>query len=133
MSGENEVGRIGLIDLTTDDAPAIRDFYKAVVGWDSVDVDMEGHDDYMMTVPATGDAVSGICHARQQCGSAARLDHLYRRCGCCRERGQVRTERWQSCRDATRPCRRAVLRDRGFERRDCGALPAQGAMIRYMP
>jgi len=64
MSGENAVGRIGWIDLTTDDAPAIRDFCKAVVGWGSVDVDMEGYDDYMMTVPATGDAVSGICHAR---------------------------------------------------------------------
>ena len=49
MSGDNAVGRIGWIDLTTDEAPAIRDFYKAVVGWDSVDVDMDGYDDYTMT------------------------------------------------------------------------------------
>jgi len=49
MSGDNAVGRIGWIDLTPDEAPGIRDFYKAVVGWDSVDVDMDGYDDYTMT------------------------------------------------------------------------------------
>ena len=35
MSGSNEVGKIGWIDMTLDDAPGVRDFYKAVVGWES--------------------------------------------------------------------------------------------------
>jgi len=60
----SEVGRIGWIDMTTADAPGVRDFYKAVVGWDTEDVDMDGYSDYVMKMPASGDGVAGVCHAK---------------------------------------------------------------------
>jgi len=60
----SEVGRIGWIDMTTDDASGVRDFYKAVVGWETEDVDMGGYADYVMKMPASGDGVAGVCHAR---------------------------------------------------------------------
>lgn len=64
MSNNNETGSIGWIDMTIADAPAVRDFYKAVVGWQTEDVDMEGYSDYVMKMPASGNGVAGICHAR---------------------------------------------------------------------
>jgi len=64
MSDSNDVGKIGWIDMTTDDAPKIRDFYKAVVGWDTDDVDMGGYSDYVMKMPASGEGVTGICHSK---------------------------------------------------------------------
>lgn len=57
-------GTIGWIDLTVGDAEAIRDFYRAVVGWESESVDMGGYSDYNMMVPGTGEATAGVCHAR---------------------------------------------------------------------
>jgi predicted enzyme related to lactoylglutathione lyase len=33
MSGSDDIGKIGWLDMTTEDAPGVRDFYKAVVGW----------------------------------------------------------------------------------------------------
>lgn len=64
MSDTNEVGKIGWIDMTVKDAPAVRDFYQAVVGWTTDEVDMGGYSDYVMQMPASGTGVSGICHAR---------------------------------------------------------------------
>jgi predicted enzyme related to lactoylglutathione lyase len=32
MSNKGDVGKIGWIDMTVENAPAVRDFYKAVVG-----------------------------------------------------------------------------------------------------
>ena len=64
MSNKSDVGKIGWIDMTVENAPAVRDFYKAVVGWDSEDVSMGDYSDYTMKMPATGEGVSGICHAR---------------------------------------------------------------------
>ena len=61
---EMKVGTIGWQDLTVPDAPAVRDFYKAVVGWESRGEDMGGYEDYHMIAPATGASVAGICHAR---------------------------------------------------------------------
>jgi len=55
-------GEIGWFDLTVPDAAAARDFYKAVVGWESRDHDMGGYADYEMI--ADGRCVAGICHAR---------------------------------------------------------------------
>lgn len=63
MSEGDQTGRIGWIDMTIDDAPALRDFYTAVVGWRSEAVDMGGYSDYTM-LAAGGEAVTGICHAR---------------------------------------------------------------------
>jgi len=64
MSESNEVGKIGWIDMTVDDAPGVRDFYKTVVGWQTDDVDMGGYSDYVMKMPASGDGVAGVCHAK---------------------------------------------------------------------
>ena len=63
------IGKIGWIDMSVDDADSVRDFYKAVVGWEHADVSMGDYSDYSMTTPG-GEAVSGICHAR---GSNAEL------------------------------------------------------------
>ena len=71
MSGENQVGKIGWIDITVDDATGLRDFYKNIVGWKSEDTDMGEYADYSMALPATNEVVAGICHAR---GSNADLN-----------------------------------------------------------
>ncbi|HEX2834319.1 MAG TPA: VOC family protein [Thermoanaerobaculia bacterium] len=57
-------GTINWIDLTVPDASLVRDFYREVVGWDSVGLDMGGYDDYCMNVSGTEETVVGICHAR---------------------------------------------------------------------
>lgn len=57
-------GTIGWVDLTVADATAIRDFYKAVVGWDDQPQSMGDYDDYSMMPPASDSPVTGICHAR---------------------------------------------------------------------
>jgi predicted enzyme related to lactoylglutathione lyase len=64
MSESAEVGKIGWIDMTVANAPEVRDFYKAVVGWDTDDIDMGGYSDYVMKMPASGDGVAGVCHAQ---------------------------------------------------------------------
>jgi predicted enzyme related to lactoylglutathione lyase len=52
------------MDLTVPDAAGVRDFYRAVVGWSTSDVDMGGYSDYCMH-PVEGEPpVAGICHAR---------------------------------------------------------------------
>jgi len=66
----SDIGRIGWIDMSADDADGLRDFYKAVVGWESDDVSMGDYSDYVMKMPGSGDGVAGICHAR---GSNAEL------------------------------------------------------------
>ena len=64
MTNSTQVGKIGWIDMTVDDADGIRDFYKSVVGWETEAVSMGDYSDYSMTLPGSGEAVSGICHAR---------------------------------------------------------------------
>ena len=71
MSDGDQVGKIGWIDITVDDATDLRDFYRNVVGWKSEEVDMGDYADYSMSMPATNEVVSGICHAR---GSNAALN-----------------------------------------------------------
>lgn len=63
MSDSSDVGKIGWIDMTLDDASGVRDFYRAVVGWETEDIDMGGYSDYVLKMPASGDGVAGICHA----------------------------------------------------------------------
>lgn len=65
-----DVGTIGWIDMTVDDASGLRDFYEKVVGWEVEDTNMGDYSDYTMKAPASGDAISGVCHAR---GSNAEL------------------------------------------------------------
>lgn len=58
------VGAVAWRDLTVPDAERIRDFYRSVVGWRVQPVEMDGYSDFAMVVPATGEGVAGICHAR---------------------------------------------------------------------
>lgn len=64
MADKGNVGRIGWHDITVDDAPALRDFYAAVVGWEVQDTSMGEYNDYTMMTPHSGEAVAGVCHAR---------------------------------------------------------------------
>lgn len=64
MSDAPQPGHVGWVDLTVDNAPEIRDFYRAVMGWEYREVQMdEGYADYSMTT-MEGQDVTGICHAR---------------------------------------------------------------------
>ena len=64
MSDESQVGKVGWIDITVDNADGLHDFYTEVVGWESDAVSMGEYSDYTMKMPSNGDAISGICHAR---------------------------------------------------------------------
>lgn len=37
---ENKLGEIRMADLTVDNAAGLRDFYKEVIGWQHMDLDM---------------------------------------------------------------------------------------------
>ena len=66
------------MDLTVEDAGAVRDFYAAVVGWEPQDVSMGDYADFCMAPPrnnrAEGQPVAGICHRR---GSNAGLPPVW--------------------------------------------------------
>jgi predicted enzyme related to lactoylglutathione lyase len=61
---KDKIGTIGWHDLTVEKAEEVRDFYKAVVGWESGPVSMGDYDDFNMLASGTGDPVAGVCHAR---------------------------------------------------------------------
>ena len=87
-------GSICWRDLTVENAEDVRDFYAAVVGWKTEDVDMGGYNDFSMLVPETGECVAGVVHSR---GPNADLppqwlvyiavDDVDRAAGRCRELG----------------------------------------------
>ena len=54
------IGKIGWIDMTVDDADFLRDFHKDVVGWTVEDTSMGDYSDYTMMSPADGAAVSAL-------------------------------------------------------------------------
>lgn len=58
------IGTISWADLTVEDAPRVRDFYREVVGWEVEELDMGGYADYCMNAPEGGATAAGICHAR---------------------------------------------------------------------
>jgi predicted enzyme related to lactoylglutathione lyase len=60
----DNIGKIGWIDMTVDDADGLRDFYKTVVGWNVEDTSMGEYSDYTMMSPDDNAAIAGICHAR---------------------------------------------------------------------
>ncbi|HKQ96625.1 MAG TPA: VOC family protein [Candidatus Polarisedimenticolia bacterium] len=62
--GAKKPGTIGWIDLTVENADAVREFYEAVAGWKASGIDMGGYSDYAMLPPGADDAVAGVCHAR---------------------------------------------------------------------
>jgi predicted enzyme related to lactoylglutathione lyase len=58
------IGSISWADLTVAAAPAVRDFYRRVTGWEFSEVEMGGYVDYCMNLPGGGEPIAGICHAR---------------------------------------------------------------------
>lgn len=64
MADNAEIGKVGWIDITVDDATGLRDFYSAVTGWKPKDVSMGEYSDFIMTMPGNDEAAAGICHAR---------------------------------------------------------------------
>lgn len=58
------IGAIGHFDLTVDDAPGIRDFYAAVVGWEIESLPVDDYEDYVLKSPTTGEWLGGVCHRR---------------------------------------------------------------------
>ena len=65
MAKENHnIGKIGWIDMTIDNASDVRDFYQQVVGWNVEDTNMGDYSDYTMMSPDDGAAIAGVCHAR---------------------------------------------------------------------
>jgi hypothetical protein len=42
----------------------VKNFYQQVIGWKADAVSMGEYDDFAMIAPISGEAVSGICHAR---------------------------------------------------------------------
>jgi len=67
IPGRNNVAWIVMHwrDLTVANAPQVRDFYRALVGWDSRGEDLGDYEDYVMVAPTTGQSIAGICHARR--------------------------------------------------------------------
>src|SRR5437763_1742363 len=60
----SEPGRIMWADLTVPDAPKVRDFYEAVLGWKPSPVSMGDYQDFNMLPPGSNEAAAGVCHAR---------------------------------------------------------------------
>ena len=63
-SPQPQVGAIGWVDLTVQNADQVTSFYQAVAGWTVQPVHMGGYDDYSMCPPETGIPVAGVCHKR---------------------------------------------------------------------
>ncbi len=61
---KRETGSIAWMDLTVPDAEKIRDFYSRVVDWNPSEVSMGDYSDFNMNLPDSGQAVTGVCHAR---------------------------------------------------------------------
>lgn len=70
MADQADIGKIGWIDISVDDAFGLRDFYASVVGWQPESASMGEYDDFTMTTPHGASPVAGVCHAR---GSNAEL------------------------------------------------------------
>ncbi len=58
------IGSITWHDLTIPDAATVKDFYKAVVGWESTPLSMGDYDDYVMNGEEGAEGAAGMCHAR---------------------------------------------------------------------
>lgn len=59
-----KIGAIEWRDLTVNNAEQVRDFYCAVVGWESSAVSMGDYDDFNINLPNSTETIAGICHAR---------------------------------------------------------------------
>ena len=61
---KTEIGKVGWIDISVDDATGLRDFYATVTGWQPESAPMGDYDDFIMNTPHGASATAGICHAR---------------------------------------------------------------------
>lgn len=64
METDKTIGAITWMDLTIPEGEAIRDFYKDVVGWKTMDISMGDYNDYCMLSPDDDVVRTGICHQR---------------------------------------------------------------------
>lgn len=64
MADDTQVGKIGWIDITVDNASGLRDFYAEVTGWKPENVNMGEYRDFVMAMPGNGEPAAGICHSR---------------------------------------------------------------------
>ena len=87
-------GTIVWRDLTVPNAEDVRDFYKAVVGWDHEDVDMGSYADYNMLPSGGEEPAAGICHSRgrnsalpQQWILYVQVENIDQSVDACEERG----------------------------------------------
>jgi hypothetical protein len=55
---KTEIGKIGWIDISIDDATGLRDFYASVVGWQPEGLSMGDYDDFIMKTSNGGSAVA---------------------------------------------------------------------------
>jgi len=58
-----EQGTILSADLTIIQAEEVREFYKQVIGWEHIEINMGDYSDYLMTTK-DGIPVAGVCHQR---------------------------------------------------------------------
>lgn len=61
---DNRPGSILWVDLTVEPAGKVKDFYASVTGWEPREIPVGDYTDFEMSLPDTGRAVAGICHAR---------------------------------------------------------------------
>ena len=108
-------GSIVWTDLTVPDADPVRDFYRAVVDWETEDVEMGGYADYAMRPAGAASRVAGVCHRRgvnadlpAQWLIYIAVDDLDASLARCRERGG---ELIAGPRAETEGARFAVIRD----------------------
>ena len=64
METEKTIGAITWVDLTIPDGDAIRDFYKDVIGWKTMDISMGDYNDYCMISPDDNVVRTGVCHEK---------------------------------------------------------------------
>ena len=58
------IGTLGWLDLTDDNAPALRDFYQSVVGFQVESLSMGEYDDFVLKTADDETMVAGIVHKR---------------------------------------------------------------------
>lgn len=63
MEVDKTPGAVTWMDLTVDDTDRVRDFYRDVVGWKTMDINMGEYNDYCM-IAADEQVKGGICHQR---------------------------------------------------------------------
>ena len=98
-------GHILWRDLTVPDAPVIRDFYKAVIGWEHSDHPMGDYNDYNMLQADTGEVITGIINqARRECCAAGGLATVRRGRGCGCQHAQMRGARGPRSRFTHKGC-----------------------------